>query len=85
MPTIHDVARLAGVSTATVSVTGRIVFGWKFIEKSVHEAVARTLAGQLATCSIQPGEPTGASLGGALEVVIEQRLNKIVAQTLSAA
>ena len=76
---------ISGLGIARIVVSGRIVFGWKFIEKSLHEAVARTMVGRLATWFIESGEPTGAGLGGALEVVIEQHLANVVAQVRSAA
>jgi predicted NBD/HSP70 family sugar kinase len=76
---------ISAMGIARIVVSGRIVFGWKFIEGSLHESVARTMVGRLATWSIQPGEPSGAGLGGALEVVIEQHLNAIADETRSAA
>ena len=76
---------ISGLGIARIVVSGRMVFGWKFIEKSLHEAVARTMVGRLATSFIESGEPTGAGLGGALEVVIEQHLANVVAQVRSAA
>jgi len=76
---------ISGLGIAHIVVSGRVVFGWRFIEKSLNQAVARTMVGRLATWSIESGEPTGAGLGGALEVVIEQHLATIVAQTRSAA
>jgi predicted NBD/HSP70 family sugar kinase len=76
---------ISGLGVARIIVSGRMVFGWKFIEKPLHEAVARTMVGRLATWVIESGEPTGAGLGGALEVVIEQHLATIVAQTRWAA
>jgi len=76
---------ISGLGIARIVVSGRLVFGWKFIEKPLHEAVARTMVGRLATWFIESGEPTGAGLGGALEVVIEQHLATVVAQTRRAA
>ncbi|MDQ2974448.1 MAG: ROK family protein [Acidobacteriota bacterium] len=76
---------ISGLGIAHVVVSGRLVFGWKFIEKPLHEAVARTMVGRLANWSIEAGEPTGAGLGGALEVVIEQHLATIVAEARWAA
>ena len=76
---------ISGLGIRRIVVSGRMVLAWKFIEKSLHEAVARTMVGQLANWSIESGEPTGAGLGGALELVIEQHLATIVAQTRSAA
>jgi len=76
---------ISGLGIARIVVSGRLVFGWKFIERPLHEAVARTMVGRLATWFIESGEPTGAGLGGALEVVIEQHLATIVAHTRWAA
>jgi len=76
---------ISGLGIARIVVSGRIVFGWKFIKKPLHQAVARTMVGRLATWSIESGEPTGAGLGGALEVVIEQYLATMVAQARSIA
>jgi predicted NBD/HSP70 family sugar kinase len=76
---------ISALGIARIVVSGRIIFGWKFMEASLHHSVARTMVGRLATWTIQPGEPSGAGLGGALEVVIEQHLNAIVAEMRSAA
>jgi len=76
---------ISGLGIARIVVSGRIVFGWKFIEKSLHQAVARTIVGRLATWVVEPGEPTGAGLGGAFEVVIDQYLSSMVARGRSAA
>jgi predicted NBD/HSP70 family sugar kinase len=76
---------ISGLGIARVVVSGRLVYGWKFIETSLREAVAGTMAGRLASWSVEPGEPTGAGLGGALEVVVEQYLETLVAQARSAA
>jgi len=43
------------------------------------------MVGRLATWVIESGEPTGAGLGGALEVVIEQHFATIVTEARSAA
>ncbi len=76
---------ISGLGIPHIVVSGRVAFGWKFIKKSLHQAVARTMAGRLSTWLIESGEPTGAGLGGALEVVIEQHLATIVAHARSAA
>jgi predicted NBD/HSP70 family sugar kinase len=76
---------ISGLGIARIVVSGRVVFGWKFIQKSLNQAVARTMVGRLAPWFIESGEPTGAGLGGALEIVIEQHLATIVAQARSAA
>lgn len=76
---------ITGLGIGRIVVSGRLVFGWRFLEKSLREAVARTMVGRLANWSIEPGEPTGSGLGGALEVVIEDHLAMIVTQSRSAA
>jgi len=76
---------ISGLGIGHIILSGRIVFGWKFIEHSLREAVTRSMVGRLSNWSIESGEPTGAGLGGALEVVIEQHLATIVAQSRPAA
>jgi len=76
---------ITGLGVSRVVVSGRIVYGWKFVHKSLHEAVARTMAGRLANWSIEPGQPTGAGLGGALEVAIEHYLSRLAGATRVAA
>jgi predicted NBD/HSP70 family sugar kinase len=61
------------------------VMGWKFIEKTLREAVARSIVGRLTQWSIVAGQPTGAGLGGAIEVAIEQYLTNIADKTRVAA
>ncbi|MDQ3651091.1 MAG: ROK family protein [Acidobacteriota bacterium] len=65
---------ISGLGVPRVVVSGRIVYGWKYLEEPLREMVARTMAGRLSNWSIVPGEPTGSGLGGALEVAIEQYL-----------
>ena len=65
---------ICGLGVPQVVVSGRIVRGWKFIQKPVREAVGRTMAGRLAQWSVEPGEMSGSSLGGAIEVAIESYL-----------
>jgi predicted NBD/HSP70 family sugar kinase len=76
---------ICGFGISHVIVSGRLVYGWKFIETPVREAVARTMAGRLSSWSVEAGEPTGAGLGGALEVVLEHHLATVIAQARSAA
>jgi predicted NBD/HSP70 family sugar kinase/plasmid maintenance system antidote protein VapI len=65
---------ITGVGVSRVVVSGRIVHGWKFVRESLAEAVAQTMAGRLSSWSVEPGQPTGAGLGGALEVAIDHYL-----------
>jgi predicted NBD/HSP70 family sugar kinase len=65
---------IAGLGVPRVIVSGRVVYGWKFINKSLNEAVGQSMAGKLAGWSVEKGEPRGAGLGGALEVAVEEYL-----------
>lgn len=76
---------IGGVGIARVVVSGRVVNGWRFIEQPLKEALARTMAGRLAPWSVHPGEPTGAGLGGAIEVAIEHHLATLAVQIKAAA
>jgi predicted NBD/HSP70 family sugar kinase len=68
---------ISGLGVTRVVLSGRIVYGWQFIKKPLREAVARTMVGRLANWSVEPGEPTGAGLGGAFEVATEQHLTML--------
>jgi predicted NBD/HSP70 family sugar kinase len=76
---------IAGLGVSRVVVSGRVVHGWKFIQKSLREAVAGTMVGRLSNWSVEQGQPTGAGLGGALEVAIEHYLRGLVVSTRAAA
>jgi predicted NBD/HSP70 family sugar kinase len=65
---------ICGLGVPQVVVSGRILRGWKFIQKPLREVVGRTMAGRLADWSIEPGDMSGSSLGGAIEVAIESYL-----------
>ena len=68
---------ITGVGVAHVVVSGRVVLGWEFIRDSLHAAVARSMAGRLTRWTIEAGEETGAGLGGAIEVAIEEHLLRL--------
>lgn len=76
---------IAGLGVSRVVVSGRVVHGWKFVRKSLGQALARTMAGRLSHWSVEPGQPTGAGLGGALEVAIEHYLTELAAPARAAA
>lgn len=76
---------ITGVGVSQVVVSGRIVHGWKFIERSLQAAVAGTMAGRLSHWSVERGQPTGAGLGGAFEVAIEHYFTKLAKLTPAAA
>jgi glucokinase len=75
---------IGGLGVARVVVGGRIVRGWKFIREPLHEALARTMAGRLTAWAVEAGEASGAELGGALEVAVEQYLTELVTRTRAA-
>jgi predicted NBD/HSP70 family sugar kinase len=62
---------IMGLGVSRVIVSGRLVYGWKFMREQIHNAVAQSMAGRLHGWSVEPGEATGAGLGGALEVAAE--------------
>ena len=62
---------IMGLGVTRVIVSGRLVYGWKFMREQINNAVAQRMAGRLHGWSVEPGEATGAVLGGALEVAAE--------------
>ena len=62
---------IMGLGVTRVIVSGRLVYGWKFMHEPLHNAVALSMAGRLHGWSVEPGEATGAGLGGAIEVAAE--------------
>ena len=70
---------IVGLGVPRVIVSGRIVEGWKFISGPLREAVAQGMAGKLEGWSVEPGEPRGAGLGGALEVAVDGFLTSTLA------
>ena len=62
---------ITGLGVTRVIVSGRLVYGWKFMREPLHNAVAQSMAAKLSGWSVEPGEATGAGLGGALEVAAE--------------
>jgi predicted NBD/HSP70 family sugar kinase len=65
---------IMGVGVPRVIISGRLVYGWKFIEKPLREAIERSIIGKTKGWSIEAGEPQGAAIGGALEVAVEEYL-----------
>ena len=63
-----------GVGISRVIISGRLVYGWKFIESPLREAIERSIIGKTKGWSIEAGEPQGAAIGGALEVAVEDYL-----------
>jgi predicted NBD/HSP70 family sugar kinase len=62
---------ITGLGVTRVIVSGRLVYGWRFLREPLRHAVAQSMAGRLSGWSVEPGEASGAGLGGALEVAAE--------------
>jgi predicted NBD/HSP70 family sugar kinase/DNA-binding transcriptional ArsR family regulator len=69
---------ITGLGVSRVIVSGRLVYGWKFIGGPLREAVGQSMAGRLSGWSVEAGEPTGAGLGGAVEVAADEFLARVV-------
>jgi predicted NBD/HSP70 family sugar kinase len=65
---------IMGIGVPRVIISGRLVYGWRFIEQPVREAIERSIVGKTTGWSVEAGEPAGAALGGALEVAVESYL-----------
>jgi len=65
---------ISGLGISKVVVSGRVVFGWRFIAAPLREAISRTMVGRLTNWSVEPGHASGGGLGGAIEVAVEQYL-----------
>lgn len=69
---------ITGLGVSRVIVSGRLVYGWKFISGPLQDAVGQSMAGRISGWSVEPGEPTGAGLGGAVEVAADEFLARVV-------
>ncbi|HEY0426692.1 MAG TPA: ROK family protein [Pyrinomonadaceae bacterium] len=67
---------IMGIGVQHVIVSGRLVYGWKYIEAALNEAVAKSMVGRLPGWTVECGEPKGSALGGALEVAVDEFLMK---------
>jgi predicted NBD/HSP70 family sugar kinase len=65
---------IAGLGVPHVILSGRVVYGWKFLEASLRQAIGLSMAGKLSGWSVEPGQPTGAGLGGTIEVAVDDFL-----------
>jgi predicted NBD/HSP70 family sugar kinase len=65
---------ITGLGVPQVILSGRIVYGWEFIRESLRKAVGQSMAGKLSDWSVEAGEQSGAGLGGAFEVAVEEFL-----------
>lgn len=63
---------IMGIGIKQVIVSGRLVYGWEYIEEPLRAAVKRSIVGTTSDWTIECGEPKGSALGGALEVAVEE-------------
>ena len=63
---------IMGIGVQQVIVSGRLVYGWKFLNAPLREAVKKSIVGKNFDWSIECGEAKGSALGGALEIAVEQ-------------
>ena len=68
---------IMGIGVPRVIISGRLVYGWPFIEQPMREAIERSIVGKTSGWSVEAGEPAGAAIGGALEVAVESYLAAI--------
>ena len=68
---------IMGIGVPRVIISGRLVYGWKFIEGPMKEAINRSMIGKISGWSVEAGEPVGSAIGGALEVAVEEYLSRI--------
>src|SRR5215203_4829244 len=68
---------IMGAGVPRVIISGRLVYGWRFIVEPLHEAIRRSIIGNVVGWSIEAGSPSGSALGGALDVAVEEYLNTI--------
>jgi predicted NBD/HSP70 family sugar kinase len=68
---------IMGVGIPRVIISGRLVYGWKFIEAPMNAAIRRSIIGKIDGWSVEAGEPVGSAIGGALEVAVEEYLSTL--------
>ena len=72
---IANVMMGTGIPRAILS--GRLVYGWKFLQGPLHQAVERSMVGKTGGWSVESGSPVGSAIGGALEVAVDEYFNSI--------
>jgi predicted NBD/HSP70 family sugar kinase len=68
---------IMGIGIPRVIISGRLVYGWQFIEEPMKAAIRRSIIGKTEGWSVEAGEPAGAAIGGALEVAVEEYLSTV--------
>ncbi len=67
---------IMGFGVPNVIVSGRLVYGWQFLNEPLREAIRKSMAGKVENWSVESGETYGASLGGALEIAVEEHFTQ---------
>ncbi|MBK9719992.1 MAG: ROK family transcriptional regulator [Saprospiraceae bacterium] len=68
---------IMGIGISRVIISGRLVYGWEFIEEPLNAAIKRSIIGKIDGWSVEAGEPVGSAIGGALEVAVEEYLGTL--------
>lgn len=68
---------IMGIGVPRVIISGRLVYGWKYIKEPLYEAIGRSIVGKFQGWSVEAGEPVGSAIGGALEVAVEEFLTTL--------
>lgn len=68
---------IMGIGISRVIISGRLVYGWEFIEEPLNAAIRRSIIGKIDGWSVEAGEPVGSAIGGALEVAVEEYLSTL--------
>jgi predicted NBD/HSP70 family sugar kinase len=68
---------IMGTGVPHVLISGRLVYGWKFIADPLNDAIRRSIIGNIQGWAVEPGSPSGSALGGALEVAVEEYLSSV--------
>ena len=68
---------IMGVGIPKVIISGRLVYGWKFIRERLEGAIKKSIVGKTEGWSVEVGSPVGSALGGALEVAVEEYLASV--------
>lgn len=68
---------IMGIGIPRVIISGRLVYGWKYIKDPMYEAIGRSIVGKFEGWSVEAGEPVGSAIGGALEVAVDEFLSTL--------
>jgi predicted NBD/HSP70 family sugar kinase len=74
---------IMGLGVPRVIVSGRVVYGWRFIQEPLRQAIEESMAGKLRGWSVEAGEPRGAGLGGAVELAVDEFLTSTLTSYVS--